>query len=220
VDASTLSLAVGVAASPLPVIAAIAFLLGLRARATAVALLAGWAASIAAVVSVVEVIADGLPSAALTGPRPVQGAIQLALATLAVVLAIASWTRRPRPGDSPRLPAWLNAVDGMRLPVAFAVGAVLVPLSPKNLLLTASAGVQLGAAPLTTGETVAAIAVFTLVAASTVLLPVAAYLVWTTRLDRVLEVVRSWLIRHNAVITTTLLAVLAVWLTVNAVALF
>ncbi|WP_345802893.1 GAP family protein [Microbacterium sp. AZCO] len=218
-NGATVSLALGVAASPVPIIAVLALLLGRRARTAGVALLVGWAASIAIVVSVVTLIADRLPADALQGPRPVQGVIQLVLAASAVVLAIVSWVRQPRRGAAPRLPAWIKAVDSMSFPVACLAGVVLIPLSPKNLLLTASAGIELGAAELSPTETVIAIAVFTIVATSTVLIPVAAYLIAGTRLHRLLEVLRLWLIRRNSVITTILLLLLAVWLAANGIAI-
>lgn len=218
-NGTTFSIALGVAASPVPIIAVLAVLLGRRARTTAAALLLGWTASIAIVISTVTLIADRIPADALNGARPVQGAIQLVLAAIALVLAIVSWMRRPRQGQAPPLPAWLAAVDRMPSPVAFLIGVLLIPLSPKNLLLTASAGLELGAAELTAAQTVSAIVLFTIVATSTVLLPVASYLIATTSLHGVLDVVRRWLIRHNAVITTILLLLLAGWLAASGIAI-
>ncbi|TDN90943.1 GAP family protein [Microbacterium sp. BK668] len=209
-----LSLAAAVAVSPLPLIAVLAILLGRSARRAGVALLAGWATGIAAVVSVAGIVAEAMPDEVDDG-RPLQATVQLTLAAVAFALAVVSWLRRPRAGAAPRLPRWLQAVDRLSFPAAFAVGFLLIPLSPKNLVLTITAGLELASADLDLGQAVAAVAVFTVIAASPVLLPVAAYLLWTVRLHRRLEVLRLWLIRHNAVITTVLLTLVGVWLTAN-----
>jgi Sap, sulfolipid-1-addressing protein len=66
----------------------------------------------------------------------------------------------------------MTAIDTMTPAKALVLGSLLAAVNPKNLLLAASAGLEVGGAGLTLGQEIAVIAVFTVIAASTVLGPV------------------------------------------------
>lgn len=101
-------------------------------------------------------------------------------------------------------------IDELRPGAAFGLGFLLSALNPKNLLLAVAAGASLGALPLTTGETVAAVAVFTAIAALTVVVPVVAYLIAGARLDPTLDRTKAWLIGNNTAVMAVLLFVFGV----------
>ena len=69
---------------------------------------------------------------------------------------------------------------------------------------------MVGGASLTLGQTIAVIAVFTVIAASTVLGPVIAYLAASAKMSEPLERLREWLVDNNAVIMAVLLLVIGV----------
>jgi hypothetical protein len=73
-----------------------------------------------------------------------------------------------------------------------------------------SAGVTITDGALDTGQQVAAVAVFTALAASTVVLPVLAYLVAKDRMRRPLEDLRVWLQANNATVMSVLILVIGV----------
>ena len=66
-------------------------------------------------------------------------------------------------------------------------------LNPKNLTLSLAGGLTIGAADLTTSETVTAIAVFVAIGSSTVAVPVVGYLVARNRMAQPLDALRDWL---------------------------
>ena len=70
------------------------------------------------------------------------------------------------------------------------------------------------------GSIVIVIAVFTVVAASTVLVPVVGYLIAAEKLRGPLDGLRVWLARENAVIMTVLLLVIGVSLIGKGIAAF
>lgn len=205
-----LPLALGVAISPIPVIAAILMLLSPKARVTSAGFLLGWVLGIVVAVTVFTLLSSALPDADADASKPIQGVIQLLLGALLLLLAVRQWRGRPKAGEEPTMPKWMQAIDKVSFPVALGLGFLLSAVNPKNLLLAASAGVDIGSAGLDTGSTALVIAIFTLIAASTVLVPVVGYLIAADRLRGPLDALRVWLGRENAVIMSVLLLVIGV----------
>lgn len=205
-----LPLALGVAISPIPIIAAILMLLSPKAKVTSVGFLVGWVAGIAVATTVFTLLSSVLPDEDSDAGKPILGAIQLVLGALLLLLAVRNWRSRPKDGSEAPLPAWMAAVDSFTFVKALGLGFLLSAVNPKNLLLAAGAGVALGSATLDAGATTVVIAIFTLLAASTVLVPVVAYLAASARLRGPLNALKAWLQRENAVIMAVLLLVLGV----------
>ncbi len=207
-----LPLAVGVAVSPIPIIAAILMLLSPRARVTGVGFLIGWVLGILVATTVFVSLSASFTEG--TGePVAAVGVAQLALGALLLLLAVRSWRGRPREGEEPAMPAWMGAIDRFTLPRALGFGFLMSAINPKNLVLCASAGLAIGAGTLAwmpSGTAGAAIAVFTVLAASTVAVPVIAYLVAADRMRGPLDSLRAWLAWNNAVIMAVLLLVIGV----------
>jgi threonine/homoserine/homoserine lactone efflux protein len=101
----------------------------------------------------------------------------------------------------------MQRIDDLQAGAAFGLGFLLSALNPKNLVLAAAAGVTIGSVALTTGETVGVVAVFTVLAALTVAVPVIAYLVAGDRLEQTLDRSKDWLIRNNGAVMAVLLVV-------------
>lgn len=217
---STLPLALGIAVSPVPIIAAILMLLSPRARVTGVGFLIGWVLGIVVAVTVFTLLASVLPESDPDDAAPIRGAVQLILGALLLLLALRQWRGRPKPGEDPVLPKWMKAIDTITFPVALGLGFLLSAVNPKNLLLAAAAGTDIGSAGLETGDVIAVIAVFTLIAASTVLIPVVAYLIAAARLRGPLDALRGWLTKENALIMAVLLLVIGVTLIGKGLASF
>ncbi|WP_221586314.1 GAP family protein [Microbacterium sp. G2-8] len=206
----TLPLALGIAISPVPIIVAVLMLLSPKARTTSVGYLIGWILGVVIATSAFVLLAQVLPETTDAGPKPVVGVIQLLLGAGLLFLAARQWRGRPGAGDEPKLPKWMKTVDNISFGGALGLGALLAGINPKNLLLAASAGIIIGDSDLPTGEAALTIAVFTLLAACSVIIPVIGYLVASDRLAQPLDALRVWLSRENAVIMTVLLLVLGV----------
>jgi threonine/homoserine/homoserine lactone efflux protein len=212
--------ALGIAISPIPVIAAILMLLSPKARVTSVGFLLGWLTGIVLAVTVFVLLSSVLPDTGDDGSQPVKAVIHLVLGALLLLLAVRQWLGRPKAGEEPALPKWMQAIDRIRFATAFGLGFLLSAINPKNLLMAAAAGVAVGSAALATGEVVVVIAVFTVIAASTVLVPVVAYLIASARLRGPLDALRTWLAKENAVIMAVLLLVIGVSLIGKGIAAF
>jgi threonine/homoserine/homoserine lactone efflux protein len=205
-----LPLALGIAVSPIPIIAAILMLLSPKAKGTSVGFLLGWVLGIVVAVVVFTLLASVVTPSDPDASNPVAGWIKIILGLGLLVLAVRQWRSRPKPGEAAALPKWMAAIDTMTTGRGFGLGFLLSAVNPKNLLMGIGAGVIVGSAGLTTGEAAVAIAVFTLVAASSVAIPVIAYLVASKRMAGPLESLRTWLLQNNATVMAVLLLVIGV----------
>jgi threonine/homoserine/homoserine lactone efflux protein len=204
-----LPLAVGIAISPIPIIAAILMLLSPKAKGTSLGFLFGWLVGIIAAIVIFTLLSSVLAQPA-DGPSTLAGVIKIVLGALLLLLAVKQWRNRPAKGEQAALPKWMAAIDTMTPAKALVLGFVLAAVNPKNLLMAASAGLVVGGASLSRGQTIAVIAVFTVIAASTVLGPVIAYLAASAKMAEPLERLREWLVDNNAAIMAVLLLVIGV----------
>lgn len=203
-----LPLAIGIAISPIPIIASILMLMSPQARRTSLGFGLGWLLGVAVAVVVFTLLANVLPERDGGDGRPAVAVLQLVLGGTLLVLAARSWRSRPGPGDEPQLPGWMAAIDSMAVSKAIVLGFLLAAINPKNLLLAVAAGVTFGHADLSASATAAAIAIFVVLAASTVAIPVIAFQIAPRRLGALLDRVRTWLVASNATIMAVLLLVL------------
>ncbi len=92
---------------------------------------------------------------------------------------------------------------------------LLSAANPKVLLLTAAAGLSIGAADLSATETAITAVVFTLVASITVALPIVLYLIIGERILRPLGKARTWLQDNNAAVMAVVILVIGALLVVK-----
>jgi threonine/homoserine/homoserine lactone efflux protein len=204
-----LPLAIGIAISPIPIIAAILMLLSPRAKSTSVGFLFGWLAGIVVAIVLFTLLSSIIPQDT-GGPSPVAGVIKIILGALLLFLAIKQWRTRPAEGEHASMPKWMSAIDSMTAGKALGLGFLLSAVNPKNLLMAVSAGLIVGGADLAFGQIAVVIIIFVLLAASTVLVPVVGYLIAAARLAGPLDKLRAWLVDNNAVIMAVLLLVIGV----------
>jgi len=151
-----------------------------------------------------------LPQQTSSGSSPVAGVIKIILGALLLFLAAKQWRARPAEGEQAEMPKWMSAIDSMTAAKGLGLGFLLSAVNPKNLLMAISAGLIIGGANLSFGETTVVIVVFVLLAASTVLVPVVGYLIASARMGGPLDSLRGWLVANNATIMAVLLLVIGV----------
>ncbi|THV30841.1 GAP family protein [Glycomyces paridis] len=210
--------AIGIALSPIPIIAAILMLLSPRAGRTAPAFAVGWVAGILVVALAVVLFVPASAAAGQGGGGTAVALVKLVLGLLFLVMALAQWRRRPAPGEAAALPKWMAGVDAMSPGAALGVGAALSALNPKNLSLALAAGLSM--ARLDGGDAAVALTVFVLLAASSVLVPVVVYALFSARMQAPLGRLKDWLTRNNATVMFVVLLVLGATLVGKALAAF
>lgn len=200
---------VGIAISPLPIIVVILTLLSPRARSSSLGFLLGWVIGILAVIVALTALSSILPTHQDHARNPWEGAIKLVLGGLLLWLAVKQWRKRPHGDEEPEMPAWMQKIDSFGFGDGLKFGLLLSAANPKNVILSASVGVDLGAADLSVENLMIAMAVFVLMASTTVLIPVAAYLIASDRMHAPLATLHTWLTRENHTIMAVLLFVLS-----------
>ncbi|WP_207550560.1 GAP family protein [Mycobacterium mantenii] len=196
-----IALAAVIALSPITVIPAVLVLHAPRPRPASLAFLGGWLLGLvtltAAFVSGSELL-SGVHSA----PPKWAAWVRLAFGVALIALAAYHWFTRHRQRSMPR---WMRSFSTLSPRRAAVVGAVLVPLRPEVLILCAAAGLAVGNSSLSAGAQLVAAAIFVIVAASTVAIPILAYVGAGDRLDDALERLKAWMeANHDAMLAVIL----------------
>jgi hypothetical protein len=213
-------LAVGVAISPLPIIAVILLLVGPRARTSGPAFLAGWLLGLGVVGTIGLLVADSAGATTSAKPATWVNVVQVAIGVVLLALALQEWRGRPADGKEPDAPKWMGAIDSFSAARSLMFGALFSGVKPKNLLLTLSAASLIAETGIAPGQQATALAVFMLVGSVGILAPVVIYVALGAGAARVLDQMTAWMIRHNAAIMTTLCLVFGTVLIGDAISGF
>ena len=201
--------AIGVAISPVPIIAVILMLFSRHAGANAPAFLGGWVAGLLAV-SVVVLLLSGVLGTGSGAPPAWVSVLKLVVGILLLLLGWEKLKNRPPPGTPSPTPKWLQAVDDLTPGKAFGMGALLSGVNPKNLILAVGASLVIAQAQLPTGEAAVAVLAFVIIGSLSIAVPVV-YLRFGGAAAKVrLDSARVWLGENNATVLSVLLLVFGV----------
>jgi len=212
-----LPLAVGVALSPIPIIAVVLMLVTERARSNGPAFVAGWLVGLAIVGAIVLAVAGGVGASDEGEPKTWASVLELVLGALLLLAALRRWRGRPSGGAEPEAPKWMAAVDAFSPVKSFGAGVLLSGLNPKNLMLSIAAAAAIAQTGIAGGEQAVAYAVFAILGTLGVGIPVVLYLVMGERSRDLLDRLKHWMSVHNAAIMTVLLLVIGVKLIGSAI---
>jgi threonine/homoserine/homoserine lactone efflux protein len=204
-----LPFAIGVAISPVPIIAVILMLFSERDRQNGPAFLGGWVLGLSAVVVMVLIVAGSAGASTGTPPTSVSW-LKVGLGVLLIVLGVRQWRTRPREGESSKQPSWMATIDSLEPSRAVLFGVLLSAVNPKNLTLAIGSALVIAQAGLGAGEEAVAVIVFVLLGSISIIVPVVYALSGGESARRTLDGWKSWLGTHNAAVMTVLLVVLGV----------
>jgi threonine/homoserine/homoserine lactone efflux protein len=207
--------AVGVALSPVPIIAVILMLATPRARSTGTAFAVGWVAGLVVVSTVVLVLAGNADTSSTTSDSI--DWLQVVLGAVFLVMALRQWRSRPEPGEEPAMPTWMAAIDGFGALKSLGLGAALSAVNPKNLALTLAAAASIAQVGLSAGQSAIAVTVFVVIASVSVAGPVLFYLVAPRAAAPRLATIKEFMAIHDAVIMMVVLLVLGAKLIGNGI---
>ncbi|WP_445147642.1 GAP family protein [Baekduia sp. Peel2402] len=213
----SLPFAVGVAISPMPIIAVVLILVTPRARINGPAFLIGAMLGVALVGGIVIAVAD--PAGASDGGAPATWVswMKLALGLLLLAVAVKQWRGRPRPGEDVAMPSWMSALDTFTPVRALAIGAALSGINPKNLLLIVGAAAAVAQTGVSGADEAIAWVVFTVLASVGVGAPVVVYFALGDRAAALLDELKTWMATNNAAIMAVICLVIAAKLVGDAI---
>ena len=202
--------AVGVAISPVPIIAVVLMLVSRRGRANGPAFVVGWVLGLAVLGGVLLAVANSAGASDGGEPKTWVGVVKILLGALLLLVALREWRGRPRGDAEPATPKWMGALDSFTPVKALGAGALLSSVNPKNTLLVAAGAAAIAGAGLSTGSEVVAYALFVVIATIGVAAPIVISIVLGDRSAEVLDDLKRWMAANNAVIMAVLLLVLGV----------
>lgn len=197
-------LALVIALSPITVIPAVLVLHAPRPRPAGIAFLGGWVLGLVALTALFVGASDLLGGMHKTPPTWASW-LRVALGSALIAFGLLRWLTRRRQGNAPR---WMRSFSTLTPVRAGMTGAVLVALRPEVLILCAAAGLAIGSSNLGDAGEVLAGAVFVAVSASTVAIPILAYVGAGDRLDDALERLKIWMEQNHAAMMAAILIVI------------
>lgn len=208
--ANALPIAVGIAISPLAIVALMIILMTPRASRNAPAFLLGWLVGFL----IVGVLASLIPGVENEpgDPKTLAGIVRIVLGLLMLALASRQWVKRPAAGQEPEVPSFFTRFIEMDAAHCALLGLLLSAVHPKNLPLIAAGTAAIGAYDLSLGATILAFSIFTILSSATILLPIAGYLLAAQRVATLFERWKVWLIRNNGIVVMLMLLLFGVLL--------
>ena len=204
---NVLPAAIGVALSPVPIIAVILMLSTPRARSNGPAFAVGWVLGLSAVSAIVLLVAGDADDPD-SGTSTTVAVVLLGLGLLFLFMALQQWQGRPKAGEPAEMPKWMSAVDHFTPVKSLGLGVVLSGLNPKNLALTVAAAASIAQAGLDGVESTEVAIVFVILGSVTVAGAVLLFLLGGDRATAPLASVKEFMTANNAVIMMVILLVL------------
>lgn len=201
--AELVPLAMVIALSPLSIIPAVLALHTDRPRPTGLAFLAGWLLGLAALVSVFVAASELVGS--LDKPPGWASWVRIVVGAALIVFGGYKWVTRKKSEHSP---AWMRKLSGLTPARAVLTAAVLAVVNPKVLFICIAAGLAIGTAGIGEAHAWLAVAYFVVIAGSTVLLPILAYVVSGERLAAPLTRLKEWMEQQHATLVAAILIVI------------
>lgn len=210
--------AVGVAISPVPIIAVVLMLFTKKAKSNSLAFLLGWVLGLTIVGGMVLYIAGKQDLSPGSGPSTVASTIKLLLGLLLLFLAARQWKKRPRPGEEPEMPKWMKTIESFTPIRASGLAMLLSGANPKNLALTLAAALSIAQADLSSFQNFVALGVFIVIGSITVAIPVIVFLIRGKKAAKTLNEMKAWLMYNNATVMFVLFIILGVDLVGRSIA--
>jgi hypothetical protein len=203
-----LPLAIGVALSPIPIIAVVLMLTTPSARVNGPAFVIGWLAGLAVVGAIVLSVSGPAGASSSGSPATWVSWVKIVLGLLLLAVCAREFRARPKESDQAALPKWMKTIDTIKPPAALGLAALLAGINPKNLLLAVGAAASIAQTGISGGQQAIAYAVFALIGTLGVGIPVVIYFVLGSRSEKLLASLKDWMGQHNAVIMSVLCLVI------------
>ena len=202
--ATLIPLALVVSISPLSVIPAVLVLQTARPRPTGLAFFGGWLLGL--VVLTAGFIASSDALTGLHGKPPLWASwMRVVLGLALIAFGIYRWLTREGHTESPK---WMRSFETLTPGRGAVFGTALTVVRVEVLTMCALAGLAIGSAHLgRTGEVVTG-AIYVAVAASTVAIPVLAYVAAGHRLDAPMARLKQWMEKNNAAMLAAVLVLI------------
>jgi hypothetical protein len=213
----SLPLAVGIALSPIPIIAVVLMLTSQRAKVNGPAFVLGWLIGLGIIGAIVLALAGPAGASQNGTPATWVSWVKIVFGVLLLVVAARQFRSRPHGDEEPQMPKWMASIDKVRPVAALGLAAALSGANPKNLLLAVSGAAAIAQTGISGGQQAIAYAVFAVIGTLGVGIPVGIYFAMGARSEKILAGLKDWMSQHNAVIMSVLCLIIAAKLIGDAI---
>jgi threonine/homoserine/homoserine lactone efflux protein len=197
----------GIALGPLPILAIVLMLRTAQPARTSIGFAVGWLAGVALATALLVSCAALIPAGDSAHPRRWLGVIQVALGVALLLWSSSKIVAHFQKGE-PEPPRLFDALTSTTPARSVRVGATLATLNPKHFVFMLPVATLVTEQDLSRAEAALAVLLFALLASSTVLAPTLLHRWAPARVDRALDRVFRWLVRHMSLISAAVLALI------------
>lgn len=209
------TLGLGVAASPLPIVAVLVILLSKRAFPGSLTLAISWVLGVVVALVISIRFSASIRVPGVGADIETEGVFALLLGIGLVVMGALLKRGRHRSPSGGEPPAWVNSVDDLSPVGAGLLAFANATTSPKNLAFAITAGRAATESTVLLYRAIPAILVYIAIASSSIVIPVAIYILGGQRSVALLESWREKITAHAAAIMEIMLFVLGIGLSVK-----
>jgi hypothetical protein len=202
-----------IAVSPITVIPAVLVLHAPRPRPASIAFLTGWVVGLITLTAAFVGASDLLGGLHQAPPRWASW-VRVVFGSVLIAFGVYTWVTRHR---HHKTPGWLRSFSTLTPVRAGVTGAVLVAIRPEVLIMCAAGGLAIGTGGLSTMAAWASSAVFVVVSASTVAIPILGFLAAGDRLDDTLERLKVWMEENHAAMMAVVLVLIGLLVLYNGI---
>ena len=213
----SLALAIGIALSPIPIIAVVLMLTTPRARANGPAFVLGWLLGLGVVGAIVLAVAGPANASSSGAPATWVSWLKIILGAGLLLIAVRQFRGRPHGEDQVPMPKWLGAIENFKPAAALGTGALLAGANPKNLILAVAGAAAIAQTGIAGAQQAIAYLVFAVIATIGVGAPVVIYFAMGERSQELLGKLKNWMGQHNAVIMSVLCLIIGAKLIGDAI---
>lgn len=215
-----LPFAVGIAISPIPIVAIVLMLGTQNAKSDSLSFLVGWIVAMALAGAILLSVVGSADPTDNGAPADWSSTLKLILGIVLLGLAVKQWRGRPGPGEDAAMPKWMDAVEGFTPAKSAGLGVIVSVVNPKNLILIVGGATAIAQTDVSGGDQAIAWAIFILIATIGVAAPVVIYFVMGDQATEILADLKGWMARHNAAIMAVILVIIGMKLIGDAISGF
>lgn len=198
-------IALGIAASPWPIIALMILLLTPKSVSNSYAFLLGWFVGLMGV-GLIVLHSPGLSSDS-GEPSQLMGWIRLSLGAIFLIFSSLLVRDMIQNKDRPDIPKWIKKVDSYGFLQSLAIGFFLSGLNFKNASMVVTGAAIIGSSGITDQQEFFALLIFCLISSAGVLLPHVIFVLFQENAERIFGKLKFWLLKNRVLILLLILVV-------------
>jgi len=201
----SLPLALGIAAAPWAIITLMILLLTPRAVSNAYTFLIGWFIGLM-LVGIVVMYSPGLMNDS-GEPSRLMGWIRIGMGIVFLVTSLFLFKKIPKGKDQQTMPKWIEKVDSFGIFHALGLGLFHSTLNLKNSSMVVVGAAAIGRHGLNSGQEIAALLLFSLIASLGVLTPLTIFLLFRKNTELIFGKIKVWILKNRVLVLLLILII-------------